>query len=115
MTTNAYKLVLRKTGRVCFVVFFSVSIPVLGAVLFATDRISGMVSFEHGWVFLIATPLACGAFLLGAWVAQMVDRRIGMRCPRCGRSLTFSCDPRKIVQSGACPGCHGSVFDLGSL
>jgi hypothetical protein len=112
MTSDAYKLISRKVGRLCTVTFFVVSVPVLGIVLFVADRVSGLVSFDRGWVFLLATPFACSAFALGALSMEAIDRRVGLRCSKCSRSITLRCDPRKIVTSGVCPNCHISLFDV---
>jgi hypothetical protein len=111
MTARAYKLASRKVSWLCVITFFAVSLPILGIVLFADDRISGHVSIDRSTVFLLSTPFLCGSFVAGAWVMDLIDRRIGLHCARCGRSLTLRCDPRKVVESGVCPGCHENVID----
>jgi len=112
MTSQAYELASRRIGGLCFITFFAVSIPILAIVMFADDRIAGLVSFDRSWVFLLSTPFVCGSFCVGAWAMHLVDRRIGLRCPHCGRSLILRCVPRKIIASGLCPDCHEKVFEV---
>jgi predicted RNA-binding Zn-ribbon protein involved in translation (DUF1610 family) len=112
MTAHAYKSASRRVTGLCAIAAIAVSILIFGVVMFADDRIAGLVSFDRSWVFLLSTPFACGSFVVGGWAAHLVDRRIGLRCPHCGRSLTLRCDPRKVAASGVCPGCHENVFDL---
>jgi hypothetical protein len=110
MTWETYKLASRKISGLCFIAWLGVWLPLFGVLLFAADRISNIVSFDRVWVFLMATPLLLGAICLGGWVMQVLDRRIGLRCPGCGSSLTLRCDPRRIVSSGACPFCQETLF-----
>jgi hypothetical protein len=47
------------------------------------------------------------------WVGVMIafDRRFGIRCPYCHRSLTARCLPGRVLESGECSFCHAKVFD----
>ncbi len=111
MTSQAYKTASRRITGLCAITAIAVSILIFAVVMFADDRIAAHVSFDRSWVFFLSTPFACGSFCVGVWAAHLVDRRIGLRCPHCGRSLTLRCDPRKIIASGLCPDCHEKVFD----
>ena len=110
MTSDTFKAKSRRLGMVFFIAFFGVAIPLLAVVLFAVHWLSAEFQFERTTVFLLATPLACGAFVAGGFAMQSLDRRFGFRCPHCGHSLTFRRHPARIIASGSCPDCHESVF-----
>ena len=40
-----------------------------------------------------------------------IDRRIGVRCPHCGKSLTLRCRHKVVADTGKCELCHQPVFD----
>jgi hypothetical protein len=61
---------------------------------------------------------AVGGLTLGvpamlAWLAVVLalDRRFGLRCPHCHRSLTLRCRHEQVVQTGQCSLCHGVVIN----
>ncbi len=57
--------------------------------------------------------LTLGASALLVWlgVALMLNRRFGLRCPHCQRSLTVRALPQQVLQTGRCSLCHGRAFD----
>ncbi|MEO5803987.1 MAG: hypothetical protein ABIR24_10690 [Verrucomicrobiota bacterium] len=114
MTSDTFKAKSKRLGVAFFVVFFGVAIPLLAAVLYGAHWVSTEFQFERTVVFLLSTPLACGAFIAGGFVVQSLDRRYGLRCPHCGHSLTFRRHPARINASGSCPDCHETVFNAAS-
>jgi predicted RNA-binding Zn-ribbon protein involved in translation (DUF1610 family) len=110
MTSETFKTKSKRLSLAFFVVFFGVAVPLLAAVLFGADWVSTQFQFERAVVFLLAMPLACGAFIAGGFAMEALDRRFGLRCPHCGHSLTFRRHPARIAASGVCPDCHESVF-----
>ncbi len=110
MTSETFKAKSKRLGAAFFFAFFGVAIPLLTLVLYAAHWVSTEFQFERTLVFLLATPLACGAFIAGGYAIQSLDRRFGLRCPRCGHSLTFRQHPARIVESGSCPNCHEALF-----
>jgi phage terminase large subunit GpA-like protein len=111
MTSDTFKVKSKRLAAVFFVAFFGVAIPLLAVVLYAAHWVSTEFQFERSVVFLVSTPLACGAFIVGGYAMQSLDRRFGVRCPHCGHSLTLRRHPARIVASGSCPDCHESVFN----
>jgi hypothetical protein len=57
-------------------------------------------------VLLFAVPILVPLVLL-----YLLDSRIGLPCPRCGRSLTLHCNDRVVARTGRCELCHQSIFD----
>ena len=110
MTSGTFKSTSKRLGLMFFVAFFGVAILLLAAVLYTAHWVSTEFQFERRVVFLLATPLACGAFIAGGYAMQALDRKFGLRCPHCGHSLTFRRHPTRIVESGSCPDCHEPVF-----
>ena len=41
----------------------------------------------------------------------LCDRRYGLRCPRCCRSVTLSCPQAKVLRSGKCSDCGAVLFE----
>jgi hypothetical protein len=110
MTSDTFKTKSKRLAVVFFVAFFGVAIPLLAVVLCAAHWVSSEFQFERTVVFLVSTPLACGAFIAGGYAMQSLDRRFGVHCPHCGSSLTFRRHPARIVASDSCPDCHEPVF-----
>lgn len=40
----------------------------------------------------------------------LCDRRYGLRCPRCARSITLGCAQGKVLRSGQCCRCQAILF-----
>lgn len=64
----------------------------------------GMLPLLPIWVIPILFPLL---------LVYLLDRRIGLCCPHCGRSLTLRCRYRAVISTGHCELCHESVFQSG--
>jgi hypothetical protein len=65
-------------------------------------------------VGLLAEVVVLGPLLLAAFLAaRWVDRRFGLRCPGCRRSLTLGSPYRKVLRSGRCGRCRQTLFDPG--
>jgi hypothetical protein len=41
----------------------------------------------------------------------LCDRRYGLRCPNCCRSVTLSCPPAKVLRTGKCTRCGAVLFE----
>ena len=61
------------------------------------------------WVAVVT----CTALLAVLLVLPLVlcDRRYGLRCPRCCRSVTLSCPQAKVLRSGKCSRCGAVLFE----
>ena len=111
MTSDTFNSKSKRLKVVFHVAFFGVAVPLLAGVSYVAHWVSTEFAFRREIVFVVATPLACGALVVGGFTMQMLDRRFGIRCPRCGQSLTFRRHPERIVASGLCPDCQASVFN----
>lgn len=56
-------------------------------------------------------PILVSPIVLALLLVKLLDRRIGVRCPHCGKSLTLRCHYRVVANTGQCELCHESVFD----
>jgi hypothetical protein len=56
-------------------------------------------------------PILVSPVVLALVLIHLLDRRIGLRCPHCARSLTLRCRYRIVARTGECQLCHGSLFD----
>jgi hypothetical protein len=45
-------------------------------------------------------------------VLLLFERRFGLRCPHCGKSLTYRCDPTVVLRSGICRRCGVRLFEI---
>jgi hypothetical protein len=72
---------------------------------FPDEVMVGLVAGLLGGVIL--APL-----LLVPWAAaRWVDRRIGLRCPACRRSITARCRPGEVLRTGRCCLCNEPLFE----
>ena len=60
--------------------------------------------------------LVCGVviaplLLIPLVPALWVDRRFGLRCPNCRRSVTLRCHHYEVLQTGKCCLCHQFLFE----
>jgi DNA-directed RNA polymerase subunit RPC12/RpoP len=111
MTSDTFQFKSKQLASLFLFTFISVAIPLLAVVLYAAHQVITHFGVQRENVFLLSTPLACGAFIIGGFAVQALDRRYGVRCPHCGHSLTLRRRPKRIAASGTCPDCHESVFD----
>jgi hypothetical protein len=68
------------------------------------EALAGLLGLLGGLVlaplpFLLVLPLA------------LYDRRYGLRCPRCRRSVTLGCPQRQVLRSGQCTRCGAVLFE----
>ena len=69
------------------------------------EAIGGAIGgLTAGWIASIPLLIFVGVMLA-------IDRRFGVRCPHCHRSLTARCLPEHVLESGECSLCHKRVFD----
>jgi hypothetical protein len=59
---------------------------------------------------LSAAPFAVLPILLPVGVMTLIDRRIGIRCPNCGLSLTMRCMHEKVLITRKCSNCKSTVL-----
>jgi hypothetical protein len=65
-------------------------------------------------VGLLATAVVIGPLLLIPFVSAIwVDRRFGLRCPGCKRSITLPGRYRVVLRSGRCYRCQQALFQPG--
>jgi hypothetical protein len=60
-------------------------------------------------VAVVLGPLLLTPFLFALWV----DRRFGLRCPECRRSITLRGRRSEILRSGRCSWCRHTLFEAG--
>ena len=60
---------------------------------------------------LMVGSIASIPLLICVVVMLAIDRRFGVRCPHCHRSLTARCLSEHVLESGECSLCHKEVFD----
>jgi hypothetical protein len=74
-------------------------------------RGEGAVRFLVGGLVevLVLGPLLLVPFLSVLWV----NRRFGLRCPGCKRSVTLRARSREVLRSGRCCWCRQVLFEPG--
>jgi hypothetical protein len=112
MTAQTYSAAVKRLSWPYGAIFFGVVIPgVLGA-LYLSDRVAASSSWERSLVFLAMLPVDLAPIILAAWIMELTDRRIGLKCPSCGQSLSMGRHVRHLLTSGgACPKCGVLVVD----
>jgi hypothetical protein len=74
-------------------------------------RGEGAVQFLVG---MLAAGVVLGALLLVPFLSFLwVDRRFGLRCPGCKRSVTLPSRHREVLRSGRCCRCQQALFEPG--
>ena len=110
MTTKDYRTKYNLLSSLYLIPLFGIGIAVLLIVSNIDIWISHRVTLDRGFVFLISAPFICGGFILGSVIMNLLDKRIGIRCPMCGRSLILNCSPSDICTMGVCPDCKVPLF-----
>ena len=65
-----------------------------------------------GLVGGLVIGVVCGPLLLVTLVPFLwVDRRFGLRCPSCQRSVTMRCLHSQVLQTGRCCLCQHPLFE----
>jgi hypothetical protein len=63
-------------------------------------------------VGLLVEVVILGPLFLLPWLSLMwLDRRFGLRCPGCKRSITLLSRYSEVLHSGRCPRCHQTLFE----
>ena len=112
---------MRVTGTA---ISLGVILPIICALICFTDRLGQPLNKLHdalgqylpeivaAALFGVSTVIYVvpifGFFVLLLYLA---DRRLGLRCPHCHRSLTLRCLHERLLQSGECSLCHRRVFE----
>jgi len=68
----------------------------------ATGHLMIILFYVLFMVALVFLPLACGLCF---------DRRYGLRCSGCGRSVTVRCRSAEVLKTGKCCLCEQKLFD----
>ena len=106
MTAQAYSAALKRLSWPYGAIFFGVVIPGVIGALCLSDRIAASSSWDRSLVFLAMLPVDLAPIILAAWLMEITDRRIGLKCPTCGQSLSLGRHVRGLMKrGGACPKC----------
>ena len=99
------------------------TVMVLGSLLvwWASPWISGFGAWVRGQLRdealvglvggLAASIVLIPLLLIPLAPALWVDRRFGMRCPSCRRSVTLRCRHSQVLQTGRCCLCQHPLFE----
>lgn len=93
------------TAAIGLLILVTVGVPFAEAV---RDFIGG--STGQLLAMVISIPLVCLPLYLPLIAIQLIDRRIGIRCPGCNVSLTLRCLREKILITRKCSSCHSVVL-----
>jgi hypothetical protein len=112
---------MRVTGTA---ISLGVILPIICALIYLTDRLGQPLNKLHEFLRQrLPEVVAAGLFGISiaiyvapifglfALLLYLADRRFGLRCPHCRRSLTLRCLHERVLQSGECSLCHQRVFD----
>ncbi len=112
MTAQAYSAAIKRLSWPYGGIFFGVAIPGVIGACYLSDRIAASSSWERSLVFLVMLPVDLAPIILAAWIMELTDRRMGLRCPSCGQSLSFGRHVRRLLKNGGpCPKCGLRVVD----
>lgn len=75
----------------------------LGNLVRSHFKDEGVVGAIGGLIFGISLVACC---LLSLLPFRWIDRRFGVTCPSCKRSLTLRCARAKVLRTGSCCLCH---------
>jgi predicted RNA-binding Zn-ribbon protein involved in translation (DUF1610 family) len=115
MTIREYNAAMKRLSWRYGVIFFSVVIPgVLGGIYLA-DRIANSSSWRRENVFLAMLPVFLAPMIIAGVLLDFVDRRLGIKCPSCGETLSIGRHVRRLMRNGgACPKCGTLAVDPGT-
>ena len=112
MSRREYNAALRNRSLPYGALFFAVVIPGLLGSLYAAGRIASVSSWQRESVFLAMLPAFLAPILLGGWLMSVADRRLGLKCHSCGKSLSMGSHVRRLRRCGGpCPNCGTLVVD----
>lgn len=124
MTRSEFQISTKRMRFTGTVISLGVILPIICALIYFTGHLGQPLDKMHDTLKLhlpeAVTPALfgisiaiCGIPIFGlfALLLYLADRRLGLRCPHCHRSLTLRCVHERVLQSGECSLCHERVFD----
>jgi len=114
MRVEDYNTMVKKLTWLYLFVFFLVVIPgivvslylVVPVTDFVMDRLAGS---ESSWtinMFPVILPMFLATITIGLVLVRLADRRFGLKCPCCGKSLILGQSIRRCLRNGgSCPSC----------
>ncbi len=128
MTSSEFQTSAKRMRVTCPVISLGVILPIICVLIDFTDRFGQPLNKVHDILRQhLPEVMAAGLFgisiavcltpIIGLFVLllYLADRRLGLRCPHCQRSLTLRCSHERVLQSGKCSLCHEGVFDDRSI
>jgi predicted RNA-binding Zn-ribbon protein involved in translation (DUF1610 family) len=112
MTIREYNAVMKRLGWRYGVIFFSVVIPGALGGAYLADRIANSSSWHRENVFLAMLPVFLAPVIIAGVLLDFADRKLGLKCPSCGQSLSIGRHVRRLMKDGgACPKCGTLVVE----
>ena len=114
MRVEDYNTMVKKLTWLYLFVFFLVVIPGFAVSLylvepvtdFVMDRLAGSQSSWTINMFPVILPMFLATITIGLVLVRLADRRFGLKCPCCGKSLILGQSIRRCLRNGdACPSC----------
>jgi hypothetical protein len=112
MTTREYNAAMKRLswpygGLFCAVIV----IGTVGA-LYLSDRLASSSSWPREFVFLSMLPALLAPTIIAGALVEAADRKFGLKCRACGRTLSFGRHVRRLLRDGgACPWCRAQVIN----
>jgi hypothetical protein len=124
MTRSEFQISAKRVRIIGTVISLGVILPIICVLIYLTDVLGDPLNRLHD-ALSERLPEIVAAGLFGISIALYVapvfgflvflfylaDRRLGLRCPHCHRSLTLRCLHERVLQTGECSLCHERVFD----
>ncbi len=105
MSLDDYNIQLRKLKVLIGFALFTPLIVVMAGSLYLTAKLAESSSWNREWVFVSMLPTLLAPIFIACAIAEVVDRRIGIKCG-CGQSLSFGRHVARLMKSGGnCPRC----------
>jgi hypothetical protein len=112
MTAQAYSLGVKRLSRRYTALFCLVVLVGTVGALYLTDRLAKSSSWARESVFLAMLPALLAPTIIAGALLEYADRRIGLKCPSCGHSLSFGRHVRRLLRDGgSCPWCRAVVVE----
>lgn len=124
MTRTEFQISAKRMRVTGTAISIGVILPIICNLIYFTDRLGQPLNRLHD-ALSHRLPEIVAAALFGVSIALYVapvfglfvlllylaDRRLGLRCPHCLRSLTLRCPHERVLASGECSLCHERVFE----
>jgi hypothetical protein len=112
MTVQEYSVGVKRLSRRYTVLFCLVVLVGTAAALYLTDALANSSSWARESVFFAMLPALLAPTIIAGALLEYADRRIGLKCPSCGHSLSFGRHVRRLLRDGgACPWCRTVVVE----